>query len=38
VESPDMMNIYNGTVTLDSNGEAVVTMPDWFDALNRSFQ
>ncbi len=38
VESPDMMNIYNGSVTLDDKGEAVVEMPDWFDALNRSFQ
>ncbi len=38
VESPDMMNIYNGTVVLDEKGEATVTMPDWFDALNRSFQ
>jgi len=38
VESPDMMNIYNGTVTLDSKGEAAVTMPAWFDALNQSFQ
>ncbi|HEY0701620.1 MAG TPA: hypothetical protein VGD60_02535 [Candidatus Acidoferrales bacterium] len=38
VESPDMMNIYNGTVVLDAKGEAVITMPDWFDALNRSFQ
>jgi len=35
VESPDMMNIYNGNVTLDSNGEAVVDLPDWYGALNR---
>ena len=35
VESPDMMNIYNGNVTLDSNGEAVVDLPDWYSALNR---
>ena len=38
VESPDMMNIYNGNVTLDQNGEAVVTMPRWFNALNREFR
>jgi hypothetical protein len=38
VESPDMMNIYNGTVTLDAQGRAVVTMPNWFSALNRDFQ
>ena len=35
VESPDMMNVYNGNIVLDNNGQAVVEMPDWFDALNR---
>ncbi|MBV8899851.1 MAG: hypothetical protein JOY92_07040, partial [Verrucomicrobia bacterium] len=38
VESPDMMNIYNGTVTLDQNGEATVRLPDYFEALNRDFR
>jgi len=38
VESPDMMNIYNGRVTLDARGEAVVTLPDYFQALNRTFR
>jgi hypothetical protein len=38
VESPDMMNIYNGNVVLDAKGEAVVTLPDWFGALNRDFR
>jgi subtilisin-like proprotein convertase family protein len=38
VESPDMMNIYNGNAVLDEKGEAVVTMPDWFSALNRDFR
>jgi len=38
VESPDMMNIYNGTVVLDANGEAWVEMPGWFEALNRDFR
>jgi hypothetical protein len=38
VESPDMMNVYNGNITLDSNGEAVVNMPDWFQALNQDFR
>src|SRR4030095_8302577 len=38
VESPDMMNIYNGIVSLDNNGDAVVEMPDWFGALNRNFR
>ena len=38
VESPDMKNIYDGTVTTDANGDAVVTLPDWFEALNRDFR
>lgn len=38
VESPDMMNIYNGTVVLDGKGEAWVSLPDWFEALNRDFR
>jgi hypothetical protein len=38
VESPDMMNIYNGVVTLSRRGDAVVTLPDWFEALNRDFR
>jgi len=38
VESPDMMNVYNGNVILDSNGEAVVELPEWFEALNRDFR
>ena len=38
VESPDMMNIYNGNITTDAKGRAVVTMPDYFTALNRDFR
>lgn len=38
VESPDMMNIYNGNVVLDEKGAATVTMPEWFEALNREFR
>ena len=38
VESPDMMNIYNGNVTLDQNGEAWIELPEWFEALNRDFR
>jgi hypothetical protein len=37
VESPDMMNVYNGDVVLDAQGAATVTLPDWFEALNRDF-
>ncbi len=38
VESPDMMNIYNGIVALGNDGSAEVTLPDWFEALNREFR
>lgn len=38
VESPDMMNVYNGNATLDSKGEAWVTLPEWFEVLNRDFR
>jgi hypothetical protein len=38
VESPDMMNIYNGNVVTDAHGVATVTLPDYFDALNKDFR
>jgi hypothetical protein len=38
VESPDMKNIYDGVVVLDAGGEAVVELPEWFEALNRDFR
>ena len=38
VESPDMMNIYNGNALLDENGKATVQLPDWFGALNKNFR
>ncbi len=38
VESPDMKNIYDGVVVLDGAGEALVELPDWFEALNQDFR
>lgn len=38
VESPDMMNVYNGNVHLDGQGEAEVELPEWFESLNREFR
>ncbi len=38
VESPDMMNVYNGNIILDNNGEAVVQLPLYFEALNMEFR
>jgi len=38
VESPDMMNIYNGNVTTDANGVATVELPEYFGELNNDFR
>ncbi len=38
VESPDMKNIYDGVVQLSADGAATVTLPEWFEALNRDFR
>jgi hypothetical protein len=38
VESPDMMNVYNGNVTTDVSGIAEVELPDYFEALNKDFR
>jgi hypothetical protein len=38
VESPDVMNIYNGNIITDSEGNATVVLPDYFEALNGDFR
>ena len=38
VESPDMMNIYNGNVVTDAQGRATIELPEWFETLNRDFR
>ncbi|MFN8321448.1 MAG: hypothetical protein U0T74_02200 [Chitinophagales bacterium] len=38
VESPDMMNIYNGNITTDASGTAVVKLPAYFEAENMDFR
>jgi hypothetical protein len=38
VESPDMMNVYNGNIMTDGSGEAVVLLPDYFETLNMDFR
>ncbi len=38
VESPDMMNVYNGNITLNVAGEAIVELPNYFETLNRDFR
>jgi hypothetical protein len=38
VESPDMKNIYDGIVVTGANGEATITLPTYFDALNKDYR
>jgi hypothetical protein len=38
IESPDMMNVYNGNAVFDASGEVEVELPDWFESLNREFR
>ena len=38
VESPDMMNVYNGNITTNENGIAIVQLPDYFEVLNKDFR
>ncbi|MFI0218839.1 hypothetical protein [Streptomyces lydicus] len=38
VESDEMKNVYDGEVVLDERGEAEITLPDWFEALNERFR
>jgi hypothetical protein len=38
VESPQMMNVYNGNVITDAEGFATVQLPKWFQALNKDFR
>ena len=33
-----MMNVYNGNILLDGNGEAIVKLENWFEPLNRDFR
>jgi len=38
VESPDMMNVYNGNVVTNGEGKAVVDLPGYFEAENKDFK
>ena len=38
VESPDMMNVYNGNIVTNQRGIATVILPDYFEALNQDFR
>ncbi len=38
VESNDMMNLYNGNIETDANGDATVALPSYFTMLNKEFK
>jgi hypothetical protein len=38
IESSEVLNIYSGNVVLGPGGEAVVTLPAWFEVINRDFR
>jgi hypothetical protein len=38
VEAPEMMNLYSGNVTTDSNGDSTVSLPGYFEAINGDFR
>lgn len=38
VESPDMMNVYNGNIVTDKDGKAIVQLPTYFEAENIDFK
>jgi len=38
IESSEMLNLYTGNVTTDSQGEATVQLPEWFEVLNTDFR
>lgn len=38
IESSELKNLYDGVVTLDSNGQASVALPPWFESLNTGFR
>lgn len=37
IESDEVINLYRGTIGFDSNGEAVVEMPSYFESVNTNF-
>lgn len=37
MESPEVLNMYRGNIVLDANGEATVTLPDYFKEININF-
>ena len=38
IESSEVLNIYSGNVTTDNNGQAVIALPNWFEAINQDLR
>src|ERR1044072_7708781 len=38
IESAEVLNLYTGNVITDKKGQAIVTLPDWFEAINQDFR
>ncbi|MBL7703331.1 MAG: hypothetical protein JNM14_13860 [Ferruginibacter sp.] len=38
VESNEVLNTYSGNVITDASGKATVTLPDYFEAINKDFR
>lgn len=38
MESPEVLNVYSGTVSLDEMGHAVVQLPAYFESINKDFR
>jgi hypothetical protein len=38
IESSEVLNVYSGNVRTNKKGEAIVTLPAWFEALNKDFR
>jgi hypothetical protein len=38
IESSEVLNVYSGNIRTDGNGDAVVILPEWFEALNKDLR
>ncbi len=38
IESSEVLNVYSGNAKLDSSGAAIITLPKWFEAINRDYR
>ena len=38
IESSEVLNVYSGNVITDAKGTAVVTLPEWFQVLNKDLR